>query len=232
MRALSADELLDVWERGTHVSWERRAALLVATSPDAAPAASDLSIGERDARLLRLRELTFGSEMKCLVACPACGDSVEMRFAVDDVRVDTPSSRSPQTLTLSQDGWDVEFRLPTAGDLADLPDEPEVARRCLLDRCIVSGQGFPDTVLDAVIAKMAETDPQADVQLALQCPSCGYGWRATFDIVSFFWIEIHAWACRLLRDVHTLASAYGWRERDILSMSPFRRQWYLGMVGS
>ena len=36
---------------------------------------------------------------------------------------------------------------------------------------------------------------------------------------------------RLLRQVHTLAMAYGWREIDILSMSALRRQVYLEMLG-
>ena len=44
--------------------------------------------------------------------------------------------------------------------------------------------------------------------------------------------EIHAWAKRTLREVHTLASAYGWSEREILSMSAVRRALYLEMVQS
>ena len=55
-------------------------------------------------------------------------------------------------------------------------------------------------------------------------------WRAVFDIVTFFWSEIEAWACRILREVHILASAYGWCERDILALTSARRQFYLEMV--
>ena len=51
-----------------------------------------------------------------------------------------------------------------------------------------------------------------------------------FDIVSFFWAEIDAWARRVLREVNVLARAYGWRESDILALSPVRRQIYLSMV--
>jgi hypothetical protein len=32
--------------------------------------------------------------------------------------------------------------------------------------------------------------------------------------------------------VHLLASAYGWSEGDILSMSPVRRQFYLEISGA
>ena len=78
---------------------------------------------------------------------------------------------------------------------------------------------------------MAEADPQADVQLALVCPACGHTWQATFEIVSFLWAELSAWAERTLADVHALASTYGWREADILAMSARRRQRYLELAG-
>ena len=78
---------------------------------------------------------------------------------------------------------------------------------------------------------MADADPQADVRLALDCPACGHKFLAAFDVVAYFWSEINAWAYRLLGEVHTLASAYGWREDDILALSPWRRHVYLEMVG-
>jgi len=53
----------------------------------------------------------------------------------------------------------------------------------------------------------------------------------TFDILTYLWSEIEDWAQRLLLEVHTLALAYGWSERDILAMSPRRRRLYLEMVG-
>jgi hypothetical protein len=34
-----------------------------------------------------------------------------------------------------------------------------------------------------------------------------------------------------MREVHTLAAMYGWRETDILAMSAWRRQRYLEMIG-
>lgn len=91
---------------------------------------------------------------------------------------------------------------------------------------------LPESVITALSQRMAGADPQADVHLALDCPDCGHQWRAAFDIVSFFWSEIGVWAKRVLREVHILASAYGWREDDILAMSPWRRQVYLEMLGA
>jgi hypothetical protein len=89
---------------------------------------------------------------------------------------------------------------------------------------------LPESVVSAMAEQMAQADAPADIQLALTCPVCGQHWQAIFDIVSFFWSEIDAWAYRTLRDVHCLAAAYGWREADILALSPWRRQFYLEMV--
>jgi hypothetical protein len=68
------------------------------------------------------------------------------------------------------------------------------------------------------------------VELSLACPDCGNAWKQDFDILSFFWAELDAWARRLLSDVHVLASTYGWTEEQTLSLSPLRRRAYLEMV--
>ena len=62
MRALSTRELLDVWERGLAHDDERWALLVleVACPESTAEELERLSIGERDARLLSLREWSFG----------------------------------------------------------------------------------------------------------------------------------------------------------------------------
>ena len=72
--------------------------------------------------------------------------------------------------------------------------------------------------------------PGAWTELALACPECGHRWTETFDIVSFLWAELDSCAHRLVGDVHSLASAYGWRESDVLALSPSRRQAYLELV--
>jgi len=85
--------------------------------------------------------------------------------------------------------------------------------------------------LQAVADRMAAADPQGDVELALTCPACGHAWPAAFDIASFFWTEVDAWARVLLHEIHALASAYGWREVDILALTPWRRRAYLELIG-
>jgi hypothetical protein len=94
----------------------------------------------------------------------------------------------------------------------------------------ISGTDLSPETLNAISERMAAADPQANLELALACPACGEAWNSALEIVSFFWSEIHAWATLLLQEVHLLASAYGWREAEILSMNPARRQTYLDLI--
>ncbi|MBD0326351.1 MAG: phage baseplate protein [Pyrinomonadaceae bacterium] len=256
MRALSTPELLEAWERGLNRSSLERALLLLSAATGVSLAhLSRLSIGERDARLLKLRETAFGSELSVLAECPACHERLEMTFNVADLCVGQkraePSSSSqeiafhndapPQTFSLAVEAYEISFRLPDSRDLLALARhaDADAARRVLLSRCIlkatfdgadVSFDQLPAGVLTAIEERIAEIDPQADVRLALSCTQCTQPWEEIFDINSFFWTEINAWAKRILREVHTLARAYGWRERDILEMSAWRREFYLNMV--
>ena len=242
MGSLTSSKLLDIWERG----WARKPArqalmLLEAASPDTAPETlADLTIGQRDDNLLRLREQMFGSTVSSVTACPACAERLELSIQADELRA-TSAEELKEEITLLMDDYQVSFRLPRAGDLLELPEasSPNGASRALLERCLLSVQQegktrgskrLPGVVVEAVASQMAEADPQADIRLELTCPSCGHEWQAIFDIVSFFWREIQAWAQRVLYEVHAMASAYGWSEAQILAMSPVRRQLYLEMV--
>jgi hypothetical protein len=240
MRALSASELLSVWELGLEQAPAERALALLATACGVPPAAlAGLPIGQRDAGLLTLREWTFGPRLSCHVTCPGCSQQLEISFDAAEIRTDAAVETECR---LTKDGYDVRFRPPNCGDLVALAGEsdPGRHRQFLFERCLlearhgdqpVPADALGAEVVDAMADGMAQADPQADVRRPISCAACGQSWRTVFDIGSFFWIEIDAWARRILREVHALASAYGWAERDILALSPRRRQLYLEMVG-
>jgi hypothetical protein len=50
------------------------------------------------------------------------------------------------------------------------------------------------------------------------------------DIARYLWDELDDWAQDLLAEVDVLARHYAWSERDILSLTPIRRQFYLDLV--
>jgi hypothetical protein len=244
MRPLSAWELLDVWEAGrAQAPVERALVLLAASFPETSrDALAALSIGQRDAKLLTLREGFWGPKMAAVAVCPGCRERLELTLNTREM-LSSSQRTQPGEINMSIAEYSLTFRLPTSLDViaAAGQADPEACRTLILRRCLLSAQQggapvdsgqLPAEVVIGVAKCMAEADPLADIQLGVTCPSCEHRWSAVFDIVSFLWTEIEAWGWRILSDVHTLASAYGWREQDILTLSPTRRQFYLEMVGA
>lgn len=251
MRPLNAAELLNVWEYGLNQPTLQRALIIIAAaSPELdSHAVAKLSIGGRDARLLKLREWMFGPLLLNTAQCPQCEERVEWEGKTSDLRMQSfTDTKLEEEFSLEVDGYQLCFRLPTSLDItavmALIQSESDnsdntIGTKALVKKCVVSADRagtvcdpaeLSQLVLDALSQKFEELDPQADIRIALTCPQCSHQWQVQFDIVSFLWTEINSWAERILRTIHRLASAYGWTERDILTLSPVRRQLYLGMV--
>ena len=243
MRPLSAYDVLRVWEVGEdRHPLDRALALLAAACPELTwDELAALSIGQRDARLLTLRERTSGPRLNGFAECPRCAERLEFDVAVADLRVAEDPDIGEETWELDTGGLTLRFRLPNSRDLAAVLgcQDPTAARNLLVQRCVleasrdgvpVAASELPADVITGLARRMSECDPQAEVLLDLRCPTCDHRWQALFDIAAFFWAELVVQAKRLLREVHALARAYGWSEADVLDMSARRRQFYLEMV--
>ena len=240
MHVPSASELLDVWEIGQTLQPVQRAlTLLMAARPDVShQALAEMPIGRRDAELLSLREQLFGSLIVALACCPQCGEHCELTLQAGDVR---PTPPQQCVIDVETDGYVVRARPANSLDLmaAETESHPAARERAIIAGCTlearhgrapVSAEALPRAVAEAMARAMSEADPQADVHVAMTCPACGHHWQAEFDVAAFLWREIDAWAKRSLDEVHTLASAYGWSQGEILSMSASRRRRYVSMI--
>jgi hypothetical protein len=240
---LSAHDLLRLWEIGrAQHPLDRALTILAAAEPGATRGElARLPAGRRDARLLALYEHSFGRHLAGQGQCPDCHETVEFRIDVSDLLAAASDAGGAEPLTVAAADCTVAYRLPDSFDLAGIADLSDVgeARQRLLERCIVQAtragdavglDRLPAAVVDLVVEQMASHDPLAVIELALACPACQRRWQVVLDIVSFLWLKVDEQARRLLREVDALARAYGWREADILAMSPGRRQAYLEMV--
>lgn len=243
MQPLSTQSLLAAWELGwgqPHVI-QRSLTLLAAAHPDfAREELAQLSVGERDRLLLDLREQIFGSRMHALAICPHCGQRSELQFEVREVKVGDPLTAT-EGISVRVDDYQITFRLPNSLDMAAIAQmtSADAAKQQLMERIVLRAvhrdqdvpvAQLPERVGALVEEEMGKNDPQSEVQLSLHCESCGKSWLDLFDIVPFLWREVDAWAVRLLREVHSLARAYGWSESDILAMTSWRRHCYLEML--
>jgi predicted RNA-binding Zn-ribbon protein involved in translation (DUF1610 family) len=229
MPVLSSSSVLDLWDRGSqlHSLDQGLLALSVGFPETSYQTLADWPLGRRNRALAELRWSWFGPHLEGWASCPKCGEKLE--FQLDARSFATLDVPGPEPVMV--DGRC--FRLPTTRDLARAAGEadPQSAALRLLEACrLEEGEALSEDDLEAVGEKMAAADPLAETRLSLVCPNCGNQWEDTVDIAAFLWADIDARARRLLREVHTLGSAYGWTEREILSLSDRRRAVYLEMA--
>lgn len=256
MEPLTAEDVLQLWERGERLRPPARTLALLARARRGVPAEAlqRMTIGESELALLRLRMSTFGTAIGALDSCPGCGVLVEVSLDADTLLAvgtmgagvgegtgvgEGSGSSARRQVTVSAEGRELRFRLPTVGDLAALEQEsdPGAARRRLLERCLQdppASEGLEPVVADLrpdvqarIAAAMDEADPAAQLTTTLRCPDCHRSWESGIDIAAMFWRELVVLARRLLREVHELASRYGWTEGEILRLSAVRRHAYL-----
>jgi hypothetical protein len=224
MSALTEASLLAAWEAALSRPRRERALVLarLVGEPDG-PDLADLPVGEVDLLLLKLRERCFGPLLECLVVCPECGDELDASVDVAELRFPSGEEGARE---VSVGGRPLLVRAVTTRDLLLTGDRPSLIRRCVVSGEVGEGSlALVENVLD-------QLDPQAAPTIELDCPSCRCSWVAPFDVAEFVWLEVDRTARRTLYDVQVLAAAYGWREDDVLALTPVRRSYYLQAAGS
>ena len=240
-------QLLDIWERGYSLrSAERCALLLSASCIDLSDEQiSSLTLGEVEARLIRLRQQLFGDTAELTCLCPSCNEAMEMSLSLHDLLQDVVVQRE---VRVESGGQGLRVRIPVLSDLLAVQHlPPGRGRRLLLERCVLSMDLISDEAAllknvddltelslipnaDIVSQAMATADPLANIEIAVTCSECHHSWQAPFHAVTLLWQELNDWAQRLLLQVHTLATSYGWTQRDVMELSRWRRQVYLNMA--
>jgi hypothetical protein len=243
MEAPSADRLLAAWESAAAALpvW-RPVSLLASASSHAASDVAQWPIGRRDAAIMGLQRQWFGDAMECLADCPACGNTAEFSTRVSDL-CSGDTDVQDGTHAFEHDGWRVQFRLPCSQDLANAAAhavDTETARARLLNALcsgILDAAGHaqtPDDLPASVVAELeqriAGADPLSEITFELACPACGHVCNAPWDPSDHFWRQLDRAANALLREVHLLARSHGWREAEILALSPTRRRAYLDLL--
>jgi hypothetical protein len=230
--------LLQLWENALPLDRNRRERLLA----QAAGTPADATLGQANQALLALRESLFGSRLALRAACPQCGADLEFERETTALRAALPAKAAEEHELRIGDEM-VRFRAPRMEDLkplAGVGDEPAAVARALFERCVVAATRADkpcgaDTLSEqaqhAVALELEAVDPLASLEFVLRCPECGHGFASTLDVAEATWSELRHRAERLLADVAALAYAYGWREADVLALSPTRRAAYLQLAG-
>lgn len=240
---LSARQIVTAWEQGRRQHPIDRALTLLACTGSGAGRGvlATLPLGERDARLLRIYRDTFGGALACFAECTRCGERLELELDAAAVAMGAGAGEGGREGTLEVGDLVLQLRPLDSLDLAAAAGcgTPEEAARVLARRCVQSASraGAPvdaGEVADAhraqIASRLVELDPGAEVLLDLRCPACDAAIAAPLDVAAFVWSKLSAAARRILREVHAIASAYGWSEEAILALGDARRQAYLELI--
>lgn len=239
--ALTDAELLTIWERGSALGAADRALLIIGTADPGAEAARTRTwpLGRRDARLLQIREATFGASIHFCATCPHCHTNVEFDVNVRDLQLGEPIAAEIEARI---DMFRVVARLPTSEDsgLLERFTSAAAAETALWDRCVRATDDAGDAISASALsseqraqveALLERVDPQTDVAFDLRCAHCDSAWTAPCDVAGLVWQEITQCAREVLVQTSALARAFGWTEPDILALSRRRREMYLAAVG-
>lgn len=213
---LSASGVLAAWETGyPRRPLDRALTLLWAAgaAEDGDPA--DLPLAERDRRLLWIRAGTFGTSLSARATCPDCGVELEMELEASVLAEALPAAADDQVL-----------RPITSRDLAAMAELPEAEMVAGLCRRLAPGN-MTETEVEMLGRAIEEQAGAAELSTRVTCSECGAGWTEAMDVASYLWAEVENAALALLGEVAELAVAYGWSERETLSLSPARRAAYL-----
>jgi hypothetical protein len=232
MQALTPAKLLALWEAGKPLDPLDRGVLAAHATTPGSENHADWPIGRRNRALAQLHCAAFGGVLRGWTRCGGCGEQLE--FAFDSHSVADAKAEPEEQGLVNWGTW--RFRLPTSRDLAAAAQEQSepLATRRLMSACLVGGEpareAWSEDDVKAIEERLAAADPLAELRLHFDCPACSASFDESLDLCRFVWAAIDSRAKRILREVHVLASAYGWSEGQILALSPSRRSAYLQMV--
>ncbi len=202
---------------------------------------AELSLGDRDHYLLSLRASLFGNRLPAYCECTHCREPLEFSIRITDVLSDRLTQTSEFKRFWDEGQLEITYRLPNSLDVGSAisKGDPESAYQELLKRCIycnrlngelVEIDEIPEDLIEEIMQSIEEINSQSEIFLDLICPGCQNKFQMLFDIATYLWTELRTFSKKLLQDIHQLAFHYGWSEREILTMSRKRRQYYLEMI--
>jgi hypothetical protein len=249
IRSLGGHDEIFVAEQAAHLSDMATASALLARctielrlasgrTPPAPALLGSLTAGDREALLLRLRQVSFGDRLSLVVTCldPACRQPMDLDLTVDALCCAPANGASMNHEWRDPaDRQSIRFRLPTGSDLESIAsvarDDPDRAATSLARLCLVDGRpDVDDALIERLDAGIARLDPQADVELSVTCPACGTTFASALDAGELLCADLNARQGDLDLAVHLLALHYHWSENDILALPIARRRRYLATL--
>lgn len=231
MRIPGAQELLAVCTRDADERPFARSTRLASLGWPNATIDADTP-GQRSERLLQLWRALIGRRMPCVTECDACATLLDVELDVDELLAAASSREARTTIELEWQGAHLRLRAPTLAELdaaSRVSGEDNEALTWLMQICCEEAVP-PAEALMKFSAALEQADPLGHLVLGITCPTCSAVSEPIVDPSALLWQGLQEFAERVINEVHVLARAYGWSERDILGLPTARRRQYLALV--
>ena len=189
-----------------------------------------------DAAALEIRRCWLGDLLRTDVTCPDadCGERIGRSFSIAGYRRHHQPRRPRGVTQAAADGWfslagaTVRFRLPTVADLLAAASR-EGSAGLLAEQCVDAAEISRALArrLDRALSALA---PNLEGVLGGNCPACEREVSVRFDPLTYTLTELRNAFSGIHREVHALASAYGWPEEAILALPRGRRRSYASII--
>jgi len=194
-----------------------------------------LSVSDRDRLLAAVYRHLYGDRVEGTVRCTDCGAAFDLTFTLAELARGLESGRrTARTVGPDSEGTYVlpdgrRFRLPTAEDqIAVSGMAPEQGAEVLASRCLLAGDPAGDR--EALEAAMSEVGPVLDLDLGATCAECGAPQEVRFEIRAHLLGTLAAERPCLAREVHSIATAYGWGLNEVLDLPRDQRRGYVRLI--
>jgi len=186
-----------------------------------AEAVDALTLAEHDRLLAALFDRLYGDRVEARSRCVACGEGIEIVFSLAELTAATEAMAEikgpyPDGTYTTADGR--RFRPATVGDLAAATRiGGQQGLAAIRAACVVEGD--PEAEPDALDAALETAAPTLSRDVAANCPHCAMTQSLRFDLPRFLIETLARERPFLLREMHLLASTYGWSQAEIMALT-------------
>jgi hypothetical protein len=197
------------------------------------------TLTQRLQALLAVVLASCGQSLSTRASCShaVCAASMELEL---DLLLFCQSNAQASFLCTPEQDVAVTLRLPTGNDQRRWLEENEGEVDALvMARTLVVGINgvapatdwrMPRAWLATIAVALGEHDPFTVFTVETRCPHCSQAVSVALDFEGLLLSLLAGKQARILQQIHRIASVYHWSESDILSLSDWRRDYYLERI--
>lgn len=191
------------------------------------------SLKKRLQALLAIAMKSRGSRLVLHTHCSdhSCDERIELPLELDMFQLADLDER----FIFKIDGKALQVRLPNGEDQRYWLKHQDEALTAIAGKLVLrvddgnpaDGWCFREEWLEDFSEALEDHDVLMSLQLNSVCPVCDRELKIPVDLEAHLLICLSHLQQKLLMEVHQLALAYHWTEKDILALTPQRRNYYL-----